>query len=155
MPFPVTGREDRRMPIITQDNIDTLLETSLARIKEIETEFWSAEPNEEILDKYHAAFQQMEQLIASKGEDKRHEFIIVIPVADSPQHLQNCLDSLLHLCEKFSYGGFSDNRFQKVSAIIADDSQDPDNISKHRAIADEFNNLGLMTLYFGLDEQLD
>jgi hypothetical protein len=136
-------------------NADALIEASLARIHEIEKELWAAEPDEAILHEYHAAFQQIEQLIAAKGKDQRHEFIIVIPVADRPQHLQNCLDSLLQLCKTFGYGGFADNRFQKVSAIIADDSKEPDNINKHKAIAIECNKQGLTTLYFGLEEQLD
>ena len=80
---------------------------------------------------------------------------IVIPVADRPQHLQSCLASLLHLCTTFGYGGYADNRFQKVSVIIADDSRDNDNIIKNKSIADECNKQGLITRYFGLDEQLE
>jgi len=88
-----------------------------------------------------AAFQQLEQLIAEKGDDQRHEFVVV-PVADRPQHLKSCLDSLLQLCQTFCYGGYSENRYQKVSVIIADDSKDIENIVKHKAFADEFSKLG-------------
>ena len=148
-------------------NIDAQIEASLLRINEIEKSLWASAPNdhplpnplplagEGVLEQYHAAYQQLEQLIATKENDKRHEFIIVIPVADRPQHLHSCLDSLLHLCKVFGYGGYADNRFQKVSVIIADDSKDAVSISKNKAIASECNKLGLVTLYFGQDEQLD
>ena len=154
----------------SHDTIDELIEASLSRIHEIEKELWAFEPNgqgrsphpnplppagEGVLDQYHAAFQQMEQLIALKGDDQRHEFVIIIPVADRPQHLKSCLDSLLHLCATFGYGGYSDKRFQKVSVIIADDSRDNDNIIQNKSIAKDCNKQGLITLYFGLDEQLD
>lgn len=138
-----------------QENTDELITTSLARIQQLETALWSTEPEEELLKQYHSAFQQLEQLIASRGEDLRHEFIIIIPVADRPQHLQSCLDSLLNLCRLFNYGGYADGRYQKVSVIIADDSKETDNSSHHKRIANECNKLGLTTLYFGLDEQLD
>lgn len=137
------------------DNIDELIAASLSCIHEIEQELWASEPNEKLLDQYHAVFQQMEQLIALKGDDQRHEFVIVVPVADRPQHLKSCLDSLLHLCKTFAYGGYADKRFQKVSVIIADDSRDNDNIIQNKAIANECNKQGLITRYFGLDEQLD
>ena len=156
------------------DNIDELIAASRSRIKEIEQALWAAESNglgrfphpshlppagegeiEGVLEQYHAAFQEMERLLALNGDDQRHEFIIIVPVADRPQHLKSCLDSLLQLCKTFEYGGYSDKRYQKVSVIIADDSRDNDNIIQHKAIANECNRLGLITLYFGLDEQLD
>jgi hypothetical protein len=144
-------------------NIDAQIAASLLRINEIEKTLWADHPlpnplplaGEGVIKQYHTAFQQLEQLIATKGDDRRHEFIIVIPVADRPQHLQSCLDSLLHLCKVFGYGGYADNCFQKVSVIIADDSKEAVSISKNKAIASECNKLGLVTLYFGLDEQLD
>lgn len=142
------------------ENIDGLIEGWLSRIREIEQVLWadtnapSPLAGEGALEQYHAAFRQMEQLIALKGNDDRHKFVIVIPVADRPQHLKNCLDSLLHLCRSFGYGGFSNNRYQKVSVIIADDSRDPDNIIRNQAIAGECDAQGIATLYFGLSEQL-
>jgi hypothetical protein len=137
------------------DDIDAQIAVSLSRIKALEKELWAPEPNQLLLEQYHAAFQQLELLIALKGDDRRHEFVIVIPVADRPQHLQSCVESLLHLCRTFGYGGYADNRFQKISVIIADDSKDIENISSNQEIAHECNKQGLSTLYFGLDEQLD
>ena len=149
-----------------QENIDERINTSLSRIKEIESALWVPElggwnesplprAGEGVLEQYQAAFQQLEQLITEKGDDQRHEFVVVIPVADRPQHLKSCLDSLLQLCQTFCYGGYSENRYQRVSVIIADDSKDVENIVKHKAYADECSKQGLTTLYFGLDEQLD
>lgn len=135
--------------------INALYKNHLSRIQAIESELWATEADEALLEQYHAAFRQLEQQIATQGDDQRHEFIIIIPVADRPQHLQSCLDSLLHLCKTFGYGGYADKRYQKVSVIIADDSGDNDNILNNQAIANEYNRQGLTTLYFGLDEQLD
>jgi len=135
--------------------INELYNNHLSRIQAIESELWASEPNEVLLEQYHAAFRQLEQHIATQGDDPRHEFIIIIPVADRPQHLKSCLDSLLHLCETFGYGGYAEKRYQKVSVIIADDSRGDVNILNNKAIANECNKLGLTTLYFGLDEQLD
>jgi hypothetical protein len=143
------------MASATTDNIDDLIAASLLHIQEIENELWASEANDLLLDQYQAAFQKMEHLTALKGQDQRHEFVIVIPVADRPQHLQSCVESLLHLCKVFGYGGFADNRFQKVSVIIADDSKHTENIAKNRLISNECNRQGLRTLYFGIDEQLD
>lgn len=140
----------------TPDNIDALIETSLSGIRKIEAALWAASvPDETLLKQYQTAFRQLEQQIAHKGNDRRHEFIIVIPVADRPRHLKSCLESLLHLCTTFGYGGYADNRFQKVSVIVADDSKETDSIAKHKTIAEECNRQGLTTLYFGLEEQLD
>ena len=146
------------------ENIDELIDACRSRILDIEKALWADEPphpsplppaGEGVLEQYHAAFQEMERLIALKGNDDRHEFVIVIPVADRPQHLKSCLDSLLHLCRSFGYGGFANRRYQKVSVIIADDSRDPDNIIRNQAIADDCEAQGVATRYFGLNEQLD
>ena len=136
-------------------NIDKLIDAQLSRIRDIEKALWADEPSASLLEPYHTAFQEMERLIALKGDDDRHKFVIVIPVADRPQHLKSCLDSLLHLCRSFGYGGFSNHCYQKVSVIIADDSKDPDNIIRNKAIANDCDAQGIATCYFGLSEQLD
>lgn len=137
------------------ENIDELIDAWLSRIRDIEKALWADDPDASLLDQYHAAFQEMERLIALKGDDDRHRFVIVIPVADRPQHLKSCLDSLLHLCRSFGYGGFANNRYRKVTVIIADDSRDADNIAKNQAIAKDCTAQGIATRYFGLSEQLD
>jgi len=120
----------------------------------IENEIWSEEPDDNLIQQHQQLYQDLEQIISLKGDDDRHKFIIAIPVADRPQHLQSCLDSLLTLCHKFQYGGTVEGRYAKVMVVVADDSKDKTNISQNRAIADLFNDKGIDTLYFGIDEQL-
>lgn len=107
-----------------------------------------------LIQLYQLLFREMEALIAQQGNGQRHSFTIVIPVADRPQHLQSCLQSLLKLCRLFHYGGIRDGRYAKISVIIADDSREHRNIRKNREISRHFDGQGLETLYFGIDEQL-
>ena len=80
--------------------------------------------------------------------DARHDFVIVVPVADRPQHLSDCLGSLLELCRRYPYAG-------AVSVLIADDSREPDNIARHQAIAEACRQQGLPCHHLGQDEQRD
>ncbi|MES9888758.1 MAG: hypothetical protein ABW140_18290, partial [Candidatus Sedimenticola sp. 6PFRAG1] len=64
----------------------------------VEQAMWSGEFDPSLLELYQEIFRELEGVIASRGNDSRHEFIIVIPVADRPQHLRSCLESLLELC---------------------------------------------------------
>lgn len=137
------------------DSIDELITASRLRIQNIENVFWSSVPDESLLNQYHSEFQKLEQLITQKGNDQRHEFVIIVPVADRPQHLDSRMQSLLQPCQAFAYGGVSEKKYQKVSVIIADDSKEDENIIKHKAIAANCNKQGLATLYFGLEEQRD
>ena len=75
-----------------------------------------------VLPSYQAAFRELEALIATCGNDRRHHFVIVIPVADSPRHLRNCLDSLLEQCRSYAYGLDAHGRFAKITVLVADDS---------------------------------
>ncbi|PVV10785.1 MAG: hypothetical protein B6D77_07810 [gamma proteobacterium symbiont of Ctena orbiculata] len=109
---------------------------------------------DDLLDLHQQLFLELESLIANQSIDDRHNFIIVIPVADRPQHLQTCLDSLYTLCRRFNYGGFAQQKFQKIRVLIADDSKDPDNRDWNRKIQQQFCQLGLEAIYFGQDEQL-
>jgi hypothetical protein len=76
----------------------------------------------------------------------KHDFVIVIPVADRPQHLADCLDSLLNLYRRHPYAG-------SVSVLIADDSEEPENITRHRALAERISREGLPTHHLGQAEQ--
>jgi hypothetical protein len=108
----------------------------------------------QLLDLHQALFLEMESLIAVAGVDERHSFIVVIPVADRPQQLQGCLQSLLQLCRRFTYGGLAGERYRKIRVLIADDSKETGNRQAIEAIQQRFTGLGLETLYFGRDEQL-
>lgn len=125
-----------------------------AVINRFETALWDGGFNASLLASYQSAWRRLETLIAQRGDDRRHHFVLVIPVADSPAQLRRCLASLLELCRAYGYGGMRDGRFRKVSVILADDSKDAGLIDVNRAIAREFAAQGLAIDYFGLAEQL-
>jgi len=115
---------------------------------------WDGGFNENLLASYQSAWRRLEALLDSHLAE-RHRFIIIIPVADSPIHLRDCLASLLELCRAFGYGGQDEHGcWRKVSVLLADDSSDASAIEQQRAIAAEFDAAGLSTQYFGLSEQL-
>jgi hypothetical protein len=68
----------------------------------------------------------------------RHDFVIVIPVADRPRQLADCLASLAELLRRHPYRG-------EVSVLIADDSLQPSSVERHRALAEEHTRAGLTT----------
>ncbi|PKO68795.1 MAG: hypothetical protein CVU23_06825 [Betaproteobacteria bacterium HGW-Betaproteobacteria-17] len=125
-----------------------------AVIARFESALWDGGFNAALLASYQSAWRRLETLIAARGDDRRHQFVLVIPVADSPAQLRRCLASLLALCRAFGYGGMRDGRYSKVSVILADDSEDAGVIAENRAIAREFDAQGLAIDYFGLAEQL-
>lgn len=122
-------------------------------IAEIERRLWSNGLEEDLIEPYQAAWRALEAIHAKAAEDKRHRFVVLIPVADRPRHLAACLGSLLEQCRLFGYGGCRDGRFQKIEAFVADDSREIANVARHREIAQVFNTLGLTTHYFGLEAQ--
>jgi hypothetical protein len=76
-----------------------------------------------------------------------HHFIVVIPVADRPRHLQACLDSLCELLRRHPYP-------HPITVLIADDSADMASVAAHRAIAERCRSSNLSIRHFGPDEQL-
>ena len=137
----------------TTDDIDDTVKIYEAAIQVVEREIRSAQPNDASIRIYQQLFQELEALLSMKGNDVRHKFVVVIPVADRPRHLQSCLQSLLTLCQSFHYGGYANQKFPKVSVIIADDTKEQANILKHQEISHHFNSQGIETIYFGLHEQ--
>lgn len=87
------------------------------------------------------------------GVDLRHSFLVIIPVADRPQHLTNILASLRELLGTFGYGGTAGGRCRKIAVVVADDSADAEAIRRHREIAAECDASGLPTTCFGAAEQ--
>jgi len=125
-----------------------------AVIARFETALWDGGFNENLLASYQSAWRRLEELLEKKGAP-RHHFVIIIPVADSPIHLRDCLASLLELSRAYGYGGQDEyRRWRKVSVLLADDSSDANAIAQQRRIAAEFDAAGLSTEYFGLTEQL-
>jgi len=75
-----------------------------------------------------------------------HDIVIVVPVADRPRHLSECLNSLLELIRRYPYAG-------EVSVLVAEDSHDDASIEQHRAIAASITQQGITTHHLGPDEQ--
>lgn len=133
---------------------DAGIASQRATVAELERTLWAGGLNEGLLADYQAAFRRLEACLAERGDDQRHGFVVVIPVADNPRQTRACLDSLLELCRAFGYGGMADGRYRKVRVLLADDSRDADAIAAHRTLAGEFAGLGLAVEYFGQKEQL-
>ena len=87
---------------------------------------------------------------AEPGAKTVHRFIVVIPVADRPQHLRACLDSLVELQRRYPYG---DGR--QISVLVADDSDDLAHVADNGALAAHYTARGLPCVHFGPDEQAD
>ncbi len=145
--------ENKSYAHTTEEDIDDTVKIYEAAIQVVEADIRSAQPKDASIRIYQQLFQELEALLSLKESDARHKFVVVIPVADRPIHLQSCLQSLLALCQSFHYGGYSNQKFSKVSVIIADDTKEQVNILKHQEIARHFNTQGIATIYFGLDEQ--
>ncbi len=119
----------------------------------VEGALWQKGYDPSLLEGYSALCREMEEAIAATGDDRRHSFIVVIPVADRPQHITDCLNSLLDLCRRYGYGGMREGRYRKVSVLIADDSRQPENIEAIESIAQDFDRQGLTTYCLGQQEQ--
>lgn len=76
----------------------------------------------------------------------RHEFIVVVPVADRPRHIRACLTSLSATLQRFPYAG-------RIRVLLADDSSEPASIAANRAIAGRFSEDGLEVIHFPPAEQ--
>ncbi|MBF0471989.1 MAG: hypothetical protein HQL48_11535 [Gammaproteobacteria bacterium] len=122
-------------------------------IERFERMMWERDLEEEALCHYQQLFQELEELLALQAVDDRYRFVVIIPVAERPQHLHHCLQSLLRLCKRFHYGGIRGNGYSGVRVVVADDSGQDENISRHRQLAVEYSRQGLEVLYFGLDDQ--
>ena len=150
----VAALKEQLQQCISCNDLHALISCYHQAIPVIEKQLWQQGMTGDLLDAYHQVFQELEALIYMQGSDERHEFVVVIPVADRPQHLQDCLQSLFILCERYQYGGKHNNDYAKVSALIADDSREMDNIRQHKQMASRFTEQGLPVIYFGIEQQL-
>jgi hypothetical protein len=151
--WPEVGALREHLDVLAAEAEGPLLDLYEQAVPVIEARLWAEGAPAEALAEYQALSRELEQQIGAAGPDRRHAFLVVIPVADRPLHLEACLESLLRLCEIYCYGGLRNGRHAKVSALVADDSQAPANIARHRALAAEFTRRGLETEYFGLEAQ--
>lgn len=77
---------------------------------------------------------------------RRHRFLIVIPVADRPRHIEACLGSLQRLLLHYPAA-------HPVRVLIADDSADATQVIANREIAARFSTPQLDVIHFDQDEQ--
>jgi hypothetical protein len=140
---------------VTQQTGDNqqLIELYEKSIPAIERLLWRNEANIHQLEKYQLLFQELELLYSNKSSDNRHHFIIAIPVADRPQHLKQCLQSLLNLCKRYNYGGLKESHYTKLQVLIADDSKQLASQQANKQLAEDFTKQGIKVEYFGTVEQ--
>ena len=113
---------------------------------------------DDLLELQRGLYRELEDLYSLDLTDSRHHFFIVVPVADRPSLLRNCVESLIGQCEDFGYGGTATdgdgNRFfRKVTLFIIDDSADEDNRARIRKTVDEAAGRGIRAHYVGIGEQ--
>lgn len=138
------------------DALDALIDLYAQSTPLLEQAMWSGAADfHPLLACYQSLFREQEALIRLRGGDRRHRFVIAIPVADRPPHLKACLESLVRICTLFNYGGRTAGVWDRIQVIVSEDSRDAANIRRHQALAEEYRQQGLQVIYFGLDEQYD
>ena len=142
-------------PAVTSE-LDTLIHLYEQCYPLLEKAMWCSDLEfDSLLDCYQSLFREQDTLIRQRGEDDRYHFILSIPVADRPPHLQACLESILQLCEKFGYGGNASGYYDSIKVIVAEDSRDQKNIRRHIDLVDEYRHKGLQVIHFGQPEQYE
>ncbi len=122
----------------------------------LEQAMWSGAGDfHDLLASYQALFREQEALIARRGGDARHRFILGIPIADRPLHLRACLESIYQVCRLYDYGGKRGGVWDKIQIIVAEDSRDANNIRRHQELVEEYRHKGLQVHHYGQAEQYD
>lgn len=129
-------------------------------VMQVEHDAANAAFREELLDLQRSLYTELEHLFSLCKEDRRHHILIVIPVADRPVMLKNCLASIVEQCRLFQYGGSEMNGsglavYQKIKVFILDDSRDKKSITQIRESASRTSAEGVETHYIGIMEQTD
>lgn len=122
----------------------------------LEKSMWSGDTDfAALLRDYQSLFREQEALIQQTEKDDRYDFILSIPVADRPQHLRACLESILQICQLYGYGGRTSGYYNKIRIIVAEDSRDEHNIQRHIELVEHFRQQGLHVIHFGQAEQYE
>jgi hypothetical protein len=113
---------------------------------------------DDLIDLQRGLYHELEHLLSLDQRDDRHHFLVVIPVADRPAMLGECIRSLIDQCWTFGYGGtttgpHSEQFYRKISLFIFDDSEREENRQDIRGITASARDAGIMSHYIGLDEQ--
>lgn len=140
---------------------DALIELYEACYPLLEQAMWSGTADfHPLLAQYQALFREQESLIRQRCQaagvaDARHRFILAIPVADRPPHLEACLESILQVCTLYGYGGETAGTWDRITVVVAEDSRYEDNIRRHQALVEAYRQKGLRVVHFGLEAQYD
>jgi hypothetical protein len=127
------------------------LTTAVHRVKKA---MWENDFTAKLLPLYQGLHRILAKLLNEYSKQIQHHFVVVVPVADRPTHLQACLHSLLSLCRLYEYGGKENGFFSKVLVVVADDSAQVRNQEAHQALLSDFTAQGLRCQYFGIPQQL-
>ncbi len=122
----------------------------------IEARMWAADDAgfERWLATYQALSREQQALIAARGGRELRHFVLGIPVAERPAHLENCLQSILQQCRLYGYGGqTADGRWAAFTVVVAEDSRTPEAVAAHRALVAAYRAQGLDVVHFDLPEQ--
>ncbi len=149
----LASEKDRILHTIEQDDLPALIAAYHDLYPLIEQELWSGNHFDSTLKCYQSLFREQEALIQHAGSEARYRFILNIPVADRPEHVKRCLESIYQQCICYGYGGSIDGTFSHVQVIIAEDSQHQEHIAQHIALAKEYSEKGFRVHHFDLDEQ--
>ncbi len=139
------------MPLLPTAPPQATLSELEAFTTHVEQALWHKQAFETDLAQYQQHFQQIEACYQQGEVDNRYHFLVVMPIADRPLHLQHCLHSLQQQLKLYGYGQGSGGN--KVKVLITDDSKDPKAIQAHQDIADDFCQQGLSVSYFGQAQQ--
>ena len=143
------------------ESLDTLIMLYEQVYPLLEKALWSSNVEfQPLLECYQSLFREQETLIQQRAKtggktDERHHFILSIPVADRPAHLQSCLESIYQVCKLFGYGGSSGGVYDKIKIIVAEDSREEESICRHIELVDEYRQKGLQVFHFGQEEQYE
>ncbi len=139
---------------LQKDDYKKLIDVYSDAITAIENCIWKDKINNTVISEYQSLFHEYEAIIKNHDDNSsRFNFIITIPVADRPQHLQSCLKSIFTLCENFQYGGKENGTYSKITVLISDDSEKTKSKNKNQEISESFTRQGLNCIYFGETQQ--
>ena len=149
----VAPLRDRLAAALSRCHLPETLEVYDELLELAETLLWEGGVEGEALARLQALYREREHLLTLTGGDRRHRFVVVIPVADRPRQLEACLESLLELCRAFEYGGCRQGRYPAVRVVVADDSRDPEAVRRHGELAAHYDLQGLAVEHFHQEAQ--
>ena len=128
----------------------------------LEKALWQTNDDEfdALLAHYQALFREQEGVFRQQARslpngDDRYSFVLGIPVADRPRHLEACLESIYQVLEKFGYGGQEAGVWKKITIIVAEDSRKRESIEQHGALIEAYRKKGLQIEHYHQQAQYE